>query len=165
MDDQLTDEELDIMIEEIDSDGSGTVDFDGKKKYNKLINIFKLLLNLFNLINHTYWFETILIVIDIIKVLLIITISIVDKRIHKNIVNNQLNSSETFVVILKKLHMLSIECFFSNIHWLRSLFTYTCIHTYTYILKYIHYWIEIIVLNNISLNIPLFIYLLKKLKF
>lgn len=54
MDDQLTDEELDIMIEEIDSDGSGTVDFDGKKKYNKLINIFKLLLNLFNLINHTY---------------------------------------------------------------------------------------------------------------
>lgn len=64
MDDQLTDEELDIMIEEIDSDGSGTVDFDGKKKYNKLINIFKLLLNLFNLINHTYWFETILIVID-----------------------------------------------------------------------------------------------------
>lgn len=54
LDDQLTDEELDIMIEEIDSDGSGTVDFDGKKKYNKLINIFKLLLNLFNLINHTY---------------------------------------------------------------------------------------------------------------
>lgn len=32
LDDQLTDEELDIMIEEIDSDGSGTVDFDGKKK-------------------------------------------------------------------------------------------------------------------------------------
>lgn len=30
LDDQLTDEELDIMIEEIDSDGSGTVDFDGK---------------------------------------------------------------------------------------------------------------------------------------
>ncbi|CAG5073640.1 Similar to Troponin C [Cotesia congregata] len=29
LDDQLTDEELDIMIEEIDSDGSGTVDFDG----------------------------------------------------------------------------------------------------------------------------------------
>lgn len=28
LDDQLTDEELDIMIEEIDSDGSGTVDFD-----------------------------------------------------------------------------------------------------------------------------------------
>lgn len=32
LDDQLTDEELDIMIEEIDSDGSGTVDFDGKLK-------------------------------------------------------------------------------------------------------------------------------------
>lgn len=30
LDDQLTNEELDIMIEEIDSDGSGTVDFDGK---------------------------------------------------------------------------------------------------------------------------------------
>lgn len=29
--DQLTDNELDIMIEEIDSDGSGTVDFDGKE--------------------------------------------------------------------------------------------------------------------------------------
>jgi len=28
LDDQLTDGELDIMIEEIDSDGSGTVDFD-----------------------------------------------------------------------------------------------------------------------------------------
>lgn len=30
LDDQLTNEELDIMVEEIDSDGSGTVDFDGK---------------------------------------------------------------------------------------------------------------------------------------
>lgn len=30
LDDQLTEAELDIMIEEIDSDGSGTVDFDGK---------------------------------------------------------------------------------------------------------------------------------------
>lgn len=76
MDDQLTDEELDIMIEEIDSDGSGTVDFDGKKKYNKLINIFKVKLNLFNLIGYIYRFETILIVIDIMKVSLIITISI-----------------------------------------------------------------------------------------
>ncbi|KAK7791898.1 hypothetical protein R5R35_005421 [Gryllus longicercus] len=28
LDDQLTDEELDMMIEEIDSDGSGTVDYD-----------------------------------------------------------------------------------------------------------------------------------------
>lgn len=31
LDDQLTDHDLDGMIEEIDSDGSGTVDFDGKK--------------------------------------------------------------------------------------------------------------------------------------
>lgn len=30
LDDQLTDGELDGMIEEIDSDGSGTVDFDGE---------------------------------------------------------------------------------------------------------------------------------------
>lgn len=30
LDDQLTDHDLDCMIEEIDSDGSGTVDFDGE---------------------------------------------------------------------------------------------------------------------------------------
>lgn len=30
LDDQLTNHELDCMIEEIDSDGSGTVDFDGE---------------------------------------------------------------------------------------------------------------------------------------
>lgn len=30
LDDQLTDHDLDGMIEEIDSDGSGTVDFDGE---------------------------------------------------------------------------------------------------------------------------------------
>lgn len=30
LDDQLTDRELDMMIEEIDTDGSGTVDFDGR---------------------------------------------------------------------------------------------------------------------------------------
>lgn len=30
LDDQLSKEDLDMMIEEIDSDGSGTVDFDGK---------------------------------------------------------------------------------------------------------------------------------------
>ena len=29
LDDKITSEELDMMIEEIDSDGSGTVDFDG----------------------------------------------------------------------------------------------------------------------------------------
>lgn len=33
LDDQLTNEELDMMIEEIDSDGSGTVDFDGTFLY------------------------------------------------------------------------------------------------------------------------------------
>lgn len=31
LDDQLTQKELDMMIEEIDTDGSGTVDFDGKE--------------------------------------------------------------------------------------------------------------------------------------
>jgi Ca2+-binding EF-hand superfamily protein len=33
LDDKLTAEDLDLMIEEIDSDGSGTVDFDGKPHY------------------------------------------------------------------------------------------------------------------------------------
>lgn len=32
LDDKLTSDELDMMIAEIDSDGSGTVDFDGKYK-------------------------------------------------------------------------------------------------------------------------------------
>lgn len=30
LDDKLTPQELDMMIEEIDADGSGTLDFDGK---------------------------------------------------------------------------------------------------------------------------------------
>jgi Ca2+-binding EF-hand superfamily protein len=30
LDDTLTDEELDGIIEEVDADGSGTIDFDGK---------------------------------------------------------------------------------------------------------------------------------------
>lgn len=30
LDDKITNEDLDMMIEEIDSDGSGTVDFDGR---------------------------------------------------------------------------------------------------------------------------------------
>ena len=34
LDGQLTNEELDMMIEEIDSDGSGTVDFDGMFQTN-----------------------------------------------------------------------------------------------------------------------------------
>lgn len=33
LDDALTEQELDIMIEEIDSDRSGTVDFDGKLNF------------------------------------------------------------------------------------------------------------------------------------
>lgn len=33
LDDQLTDHDLDGMIEEIDSDGSGTVDFDGECQF------------------------------------------------------------------------------------------------------------------------------------
>lgn len=37
LDDQLTDGELDGMIEEIDSDGSGTVDFDGELKGRILV--------------------------------------------------------------------------------------------------------------------------------
>lgn len=31
LDDKITNEDLDLMIEEIDADGSGTVDFDGKR--------------------------------------------------------------------------------------------------------------------------------------
>lgn len=34
LDDKITAEDLDMMIEEIDSDGSGTVDFDGISKFN-----------------------------------------------------------------------------------------------------------------------------------
>lgn len=32
LDDKITNEDLDMMIEEIDSDGSGTVDFDGMER-------------------------------------------------------------------------------------------------------------------------------------
>lgn len=44
LDDQLTEHELDIMIEEIDSDGSGTVDFDGKcfiKNIQSVLNLVR----------------------------------------------------------------------------------------------------------------------------
>jgi len=37
LDDQLTEQELDIMIEEIDSDGSGTVDFDGECSFRLIL--------------------------------------------------------------------------------------------------------------------------------
>lgn len=39
LDDQLTNEELNMMIDEIDSDGSGTVDFDGKYTINCTVTI------------------------------------------------------------------------------------------------------------------------------
>ncbi|KAH8354951.1 hypothetical protein KR093_002905, partial [Drosophila rubida] len=38
LDDKLTNDDLDMMIEEIDSDGSGTVDFDGGHKFQNLID-------------------------------------------------------------------------------------------------------------------------------
>lgn len=41
LDDKITNEDLDMMIEEIDSDGSGTVDFDGKAP-NTTISYFHL---------------------------------------------------------------------------------------------------------------------------
>lgn len=36
LDDKLTEDELDEMITEIDTDGSGTVDFDGKRLHDLL---------------------------------------------------------------------------------------------------------------------------------
>jgi len=38
LDDKLGPEDLDGIIAEIDTDGSGTVDFDGKYKYYKLLS-------------------------------------------------------------------------------------------------------------------------------
>lgn len=47
LDDQLTDRELDGMIEEIDTDGSGTVDFDGKYyRRTKILFSFPIILSL-----------------------------------------------------------------------------------------------------------------------
>lgn len=43
LDDQLTNEELDMMIDEIDSDGSGTVDFDGEYHVSILKYIYSYL--------------------------------------------------------------------------------------------------------------------------
>lgn len=40
LDDQLTNDDLDMMIEEIDSDGSGTVDFDGMYHFKCVPKIF-----------------------------------------------------------------------------------------------------------------------------
>ena len=45
LDDKLTDEDLDGMIDEIDEDGSGTVDFEGFKF--KHIIFFKLIYSIF----------------------------------------------------------------------------------------------------------------------
>ena len=41
LDDQLTNQDLDMMIEEIDSDGSGTVDFDGEFYFKMVIFYLK----------------------------------------------------------------------------------------------------------------------------
>lgn len=38
LDDKITAEELDMMIAEIDADGSGTVDFDGELNVLRFIN-------------------------------------------------------------------------------------------------------------------------------
>jgi Ca2+-binding EF-hand superfamily protein len=40
LDDKLTAQDLDLMIEEIDSDGSGTVDFDGKIHEEKFVFLY-----------------------------------------------------------------------------------------------------------------------------
>lgn len=41
LDENLSPEELDMMIEEIDADGSGTLDFDGKIFIFLIVNIIK----------------------------------------------------------------------------------------------------------------------------
>lgn len=48
LDDKITSEELDMMIAEIDADGSGTVDFDGTYNFRKLRSFYndKYFLNL-----------------------------------------------------------------------------------------------------------------------
>jgi Ca2+-binding EF-hand superfamily protein len=46
LDDKITAEDLDMMIEEIDSDGSGTVDFDGEFVFNNLT-----IMLIYNIIN------------------------------------------------------------------------------------------------------------------
>lgn len=49
LDDKLTSEELDMMIDEIDEDGSGTLDFDGNFNFHalsfELLNFFFLFQN------------------------------------------------------------------------------------------------------------------------
>lgn len=45
LDDKITAEELDMMIQEIDSDGSGTVDFDGN--YRNYIHLYYIIFFLF----------------------------------------------------------------------------------------------------------------------
>ena len=43
LDENLTDDELDMMIDEIDADGSGTLDFDGNYQLrNKIIKLLKI---------------------------------------------------------------------------------------------------------------------------
>ena len=46
LDDKLTPEDLDTIIEEIDEDGSGTIDFDGKSlNLSHVISLFNCLFN------------------------------------------------------------------------------------------------------------------------
>ena len=40
LDSQLSEEELEGIIEEVDTDGSGTLDFDGKEKLSAVISVF-----------------------------------------------------------------------------------------------------------------------------
>lgn len=51
LDDKITEDDLNSMIEEIDSDGSGTVDFDGKITKKK----FKITTFLFNFFSQNLW--------------------------------------------------------------------------------------------------------------
>ena len=45
LDDKLTDEDLDGIIEEVDEDGSGTVDLEGNFYHKKLLKLIENCLN------------------------------------------------------------------------------------------------------------------------
>ena len=46
LDDKLTDEDLDGIIEEVDEDGSGTVDFEGNFYHKNIIEVDEKILKL-----------------------------------------------------------------------------------------------------------------------
>lgn len=54
LDDKLTSEELDLMIEEIDADGSGTLDFDGLYDMSNYIYIIDKAASFFFYFNCLY---------------------------------------------------------------------------------------------------------------